>query len=65
MVNEFKKETGAQLMEYAIGAVILVAVFVVAGVVIQDSGKTRGDEAMKIHQDAVPCGTDLTGDECL
>ena len=59
------KETGAQLIEYAIAAVILIGVFIIAGVLIEDSGKSRGAASMEIHKDAVTCGTDLSGDECL
>ncbi|MEZ4755144.1 MAG: hypothetical protein R3A13_12745 [Bdellovibrionota bacterium] len=65
MVGNWNKESGAQLVEYAIAAAILIGVFVVAGILIQDSGTSRGNASMEIHQDAVPCGADLSGDECL
>ena len=65
MVKRFNKETGAQLIEYAMGAAILLAVFIVVGFVIESSGKKRGDASMSIHEESVPCGADLSGDECL
>ena len=63
--KKWNKESGAQMIEYAIAAAILIGVFIMAGVLIEDSGKDRGDASMDIHKDAVTCGTDLSGDECL
>ncbi|MCB0318068.1 MAG: hypothetical protein KDD56_04875 [Bdellovibrionales bacterium] len=59
------KERGAELVEYAIAAAILIAVFIVAGIIIRSSSSERGEASMGIHQDAIPCGADLNGEECL
>jgi len=66
--TRFRVERGATLVEYAIAAAMLMAVFIVAGKVLLDASKSRGDASVGTVRTIVPsCGQPggLSGDECL
>jgi len=50
-----RPERGASLVEYAISAAILVAVFAVAGKVLYDAALARGEKSADTVKSAVPC----------
>ena len=68
--SETSRERGASLVEYAIAAAILVAVFAVAGKTLFNSAVSRGNSSADTVRTAVPCenGSALSqagADACL
>lgn len=58
------KNRGATLVEYAIGAAILVAVFAAAAAYLMEATNERVEQSSSITSQNLPCEVGLTGDQC-
>ena len=64
-MRKFRNSKGATLVEYALCAGILVAVFAVAAVYLTDATNFRVDQSSKITEGNLPCEVGLIGDQCM
>lgn len=65
--RRLNSEAGASIVSYAIIAVIMVPVFVIAGGLLATASKSRGDAAIESSAYLVPCGPGavLSTSECM
>lgn len=54
-----RRQAGATLVEYAIAAAVLVAIFVIAGIRLQEAGQTRSQKSRSVEiTGGTPCRSD-------
>lgn len=60
-------QIGAAMVEYAIGAALLMIVFIVAGKLLEQKSSQRFNNSARVIQGMAPCGPggQLSGEECL
>ena len=58
-------EAGANIIEYAIAASILIAVFILASNWLEQSGRDRTSHSTSAVEKTLPCGVGLSPDQCL
>ena len=57
-----KQHSGAALIEYALAAAILLTVFVVAGIKLQEGSKNRAEQSRSVEiTGGAPCRSDGLG----
>lgn len=64
MKSLLEDNRGMALIEYALITAILVMVGIVGAKLLQDAGEHRRNESIGLAADTVPCGADLSGEQC-
>ena len=66
--TEEHREHGATMVEYVLGLALLIAVFVLAGKLLEEKSEQRYQNSTKVVESMAPCGGSgggLSADECL
>lgn len=59
-----KPEAGISLLEFAVALSILLVIFLTFRVLLSDGTDKRYQESLKTDTSPVPCGGNITGDDC-
>ncbi len=61
-----RSSVGASMLEYVVIAGLLMSVFAIGFLYLQNSSRARGEASMQTVTDMVPCDNQaLSGDACL